>query len=297
MARTETTGIVPVEVAPITPEFSENLQLAQRAAADADKAVVALARELNYQGSTDPSALESSARDVIRRLGMGIFELGGYLLLLKAACPHGTFLPVLERLDIGVDAAQRYMSVTRRFSNTATSRHLAALGVNKLVELLPLDDEALNELSELGRTGELALDDVARLSVRELRAAVRDLRAERVADQEVLEKKNQRIDKLERNQQRIKRLPAERQTEELKAEASAIGLDALARLRGDLRAALQALATDDGDNTVFSAGLVGQLVAELATLREEFNLPDVSTAADLQLAGDVAQWGKKAPAH
>ena len=46
------------------------------------------------------------------------------------------------------------------------------------------------------------------------------------------------------------------------------------------------------DNAVFMAGLVGQLAAELAALREEFNLPDVSNAADLQLAAETAQWAQ-----
>ena len=40
------------------------------------------------------------------------------------------------------------------------------------------------------------------------------------------------------------------------------------------------------------AGLVGQLAAECAALREEFNLPDVSNAADLQLAAETAQWAQ-----
>ena len=47
--------------------------------------VSALAVQLNYQGSTDPAVLENSARDAIKRIGMAIFELGGYLLLMKEA--------------------------------------------------------------------------------------------------------------------------------------------------------------------------------------------------------------------
>lgn len=139
--------------------------------------VTALARQLNYSGSTDPSVLENSARDVIRRVGAAIFELGAYLILMKEACPHGAFLPALERLGLGVDAAGRYMQVTRRFANSATSRNLEGVGVWKLVELLPLDNEQIADMTELGQTGELALDDVARMSVKELRAAVHKERA------------------------------------------------------------------------------------------------------------------------
>ena len=67
--------------------------------------VSALAVQLNYQGSTDPAVLENSARDAIKRIGMAIFELGGYLLLMKEACAHGKFLPALERLGITADSA------------------------------------------------------------------------------------------------------------------------------------------------------------------------------------------------
>ena len=151
----------------------------QRAVAilEQNERVSALALQLNYQGSTDPAVLENSAHDAIRRIGMAIFELGGYLLMLKQACEHGKFLPALERLGMDVDAAQRYMAVSRRFANTASTRHLEGLGITKLVNLLPLDDEQLEDLTGIGQTGELALDDVARMSVKELRAAVRKERS------------------------------------------------------------------------------------------------------------------------
>ena len=151
----------------------------QRAVAilEQNERVSALALQLNYQGSTDPAVLENSAHDAIRRIGMAIFELGGYLLMLKEACEHGKFLPALERLGMDVDAAQRYMAVSRRFAKTASTRHWEGLGITKLVNLLPLDDEQLEDLTGIGQTGELALDDVARMSVKELRAAVRKERS------------------------------------------------------------------------------------------------------------------------
>ncbi len=139
--------------------------------------VSALALQLNYNGSTDLDALENSARDAIRRIGMAVFELGAYLLLLREGCAHGKFLPLLERLKLEERAARQYMQVTRRFSNRQTSADLNALGVSKLTEMLVLDDEQFEELTELGQTGELALDDVATMSVRELRAAVRKERS------------------------------------------------------------------------------------------------------------------------
>lgn len=176
MARTATPPAQPVNAPVNEVHLAEDtaalnqLAMIQR---ETDDRVHALAVQLNYQGSTDPAVLENSARDVIVRLNMGIFELGGYLLLMKEACGHSNFLPALERLRLEPRVAQRYMQITLRFAKASSKTHLEALGKTKLLEMLVLDDEQLGELATLGQTGELALDDVATMSVKELRAAVR----------------------------------------------------------------------------------------------------------------------------
>lgn len=246
-----------------------------------DARVKALATQLRYEGSTTPDVLENSAREAIRRIGMGIFELGGYLLLLREACPHGQFLPTLDRLGIGNDSAQRYMAVTRRFSaNAATSRHLESLGMSKLVELVTLDDDQVDDLLTLGQTGELALDDVATMSVKQLRAAVREERAERKAQEEVSAEKDKRIDKLKVQLKRIKAAPPDQELAELKKEATAIANDAQGLIMGSLRQAVLAIQAhgEDGDQVhrAFLAGLLAPVQAELNMLRDEFDLVDLS---------------------
>jgi hypothetical protein len=76
--------------------------------------------------------------------------------------------------------------------------------------------------------------------------------------------------------------------------------DAIGCIRGQIRASLIALTnhTED-DHSIFMAGLLGQMQADLNALREEFNLPDVSSAADQALAAEVAQWAlpSKKDAH
>lgn len=254
--------------------------------------VTALAQKLNYQGSTDPAVLENSALDALRRIGMAVFELGGYLLLMKEACAHGSFLPALERLALAPQTAQRYMQLTRRFANTSSARHLEAAGVQKMAELLVLDDEQLADLTELGQTGELSLDDVATMSVKQLRAAVREERQERQADAALLEKKNAKIDKLERDLRRVNKLPADDQLALLKKEAASIANDAEGAILGGLRQALIKLRThgDQPSQAVFMAGLVGQVQAQLTALRAEFSLPDASTLAQQELAAEVQEW-------
>jgi hypothetical protein len=293
MARTPNT---PRPLAPppeILPEAAAHFEAAQDARAlaikQAGERVAALARQLNYEGSTDPAVLENSARDAIRRVGMGLFELGGYLLLLKESCEHGKFLPALERLGIDLRAAQRYMLVTRRFANASSTTHLEAAGVTKLVELLPLDDEQLDDLSELGQTGELQLDDVARLSVKELRAKVRELRhladdvkADREAKDKVIARLKSQIntDKLEEpapDEQLEKLLTAVRQ-----AEASAS-----AWVEGHLRQAIEAVMEHNqahgGNHGAILSGYIAHVEDATDRLRELFGLPRalaISTGGD-----------------
>lgn len=92
---------------------------------------------------------------------------------------------------------------------------------------------------------------------------------------------------------RIAVMPPDESLADLQKEASKVMNNALGAIKGGLRAALQALndvPSGAPNQAVFMAGLVGQVAAELAALREEFNLPDVSNAADAALAADVAQW-------
>ena len=253
--------------------------------------VSALAVQLNYQGSTDPAVLENSARDAIKRIGMAIFELGGYLLLMKEACAHGKFLPALERLGITADSAQRYMAMSRRFANTATSRHLEKLGFSKMTELLPLDDGQVEELTELGQTGELALDDVARMSVKELRAAVRKERREKERHQSVAQETATELAELKTTFKREQ--PAE-ELVRLKTEATRLGSEIEALILGTLRQAVIGignLGEERGEHTAFLAGVVGGVQRQLTELRLQFDLPDTSATpapSDVEAAESAA---------
>ena len=213
-------------------------------------------------------------------------------LLIRETCPHGDFLQRLERLDLQPRAAQRYMQVTSRFSNASTLTHLEGLGKCKLLEMLSLDDEQVEELVQTGETCGLSLDAISTMSVRELRAALRESREEKTATDKVLADKNAAMDKLRGQLKRIQTAPRDQQLLELQKEATSHMNDALGAIRGQLRQALIALRDHDPlqDQSLFSAGLVGQLAGDLAALREEFNLPDVSTAAERELAADTAEW-------
>lgn len=245
---------------------------------EADERVHALALKLKYDGSTDPAVLENSARDAIQRIGMGIFELGGYLLLMKEACAHGKFLPALERLGLEPPVAQRYMRITARFSNTTSKSHLEALGKTKLLEMMVLDDEQLDELTTLGQTGELALDDVATMSVKELRSALREAKKEAVAKDQVLADKNASMDKLRAQVKRVQAAVPDEELADILRETAGFFHASMGAVEGNLRQAFVKLtdhhAAHGGDSKQVMAGYLGQLQTMINQLREEFMLPD-----------------------
>ena len=92
------------------------------------------------------------------------------------------------------------------------------------------------------------------------------------------------------------KLPPDETLIGLTKEAIAMATEAAGLVQGNVRQGLQALvdhaAEHGGDVGVTMAGMVGQIQRELTRLRTEFDLPDVSNAADEALAGEVAQWAK-----
>jgi hypothetical protein len=164
--------------------------------------VRAVAAQLGYQlpaDCTDPDLIQRDIATNMRRTAEAMLQVGLGLLVLKEACRHGEFTARLEVLGFEPTVARRYMQVARKISNRATSRVLlnAVESQSKLLELIVLDDEQLEELELTGQTGELKLDDIATMSIKELRAALRESR-EKIADKDrVLIDKNTKINELD----------------------------------------------------------------------------------------------------
>ncbi len=282
---------VAVEMAVIDQTMAAANQLAV-ATLEQNERVNALALQLNYQGSTDPAVLVNSAKDAIRRIGMAVFELGAYLSLLKEGCAHGDFISALEDVGISHPSAKKYMAITRRFANGSTSIHLEKLGFSKMAELLPLDDDQVDDLVDEGQTGELSLDDVARMSVKELRSAVRKERAEASKQKSQVERLTAVNTELHEEVRLVKHLKPDEALAKIKAEAGEVVDASLGMVRGRLRQALVALndAADHPSKLTFMAGLVAQVQAEITALRDEFNLPDA-------VSDDTPEWERWAQAN
>ena len=160
--------------------------------------IQALALQLGYDGSLTVGALEDEIRFYQRRTVEACLELGKRLLLLKEITPHGEFSQRIELLGINERMGRRFMSATLKFAKTDSKSVLKAAGnQTKLLELIALDDEEITELTEGGSARGITLDSISTMSVTELRKALRDAKADTQAKDELLAKKNEKIDQLD----------------------------------------------------------------------------------------------------
>ena len=128
-----------------------------------------------------------------------LIELGKQIILLKAHEPHGQFLAAVEELGMAERSAQYAMAAAQKFSNPQTS---ADLSNEKIRALTVLDDDSIKTLEEGGNlNGVGTLDDVERMSVRELRAALRaekkKRKEEREAQEAAISQKEKKLNELE----------------------------------------------------------------------------------------------------
>lgn len=251
-----------------------------------EAAVRAVALQVGYQlpaDCADPDLIQRDISANMRRSVEACLEVGRGLAVLKQACEHGQFMARLDVLGIEDRVARRFMSSAIKFSNRATSPVLEAIGTqSKLFELLVLDDDQVEELTLTGQTGELNIDDIASMSVKELRAALREARAEGKAKDELLAEKNKTIDRERANTKRIREIPPDETLAELRKAVAAIADDARGAIVGQLREGLATLFSHHdkagGDSVLWAAGIVGQLVKDIDELRDQFGLPDVTDA-------------------
>ncbi len=142
----------------------------------------------------DRTRVEGEVRFYLARSGEAFVEAGRRLIWLKEHEGHGGFMPSLERIGIPPRAAQRMMQVAAKFSSAPTLNHL---GSSKLLELAILDDEEIAELGDGGNILGYSADDIDKMSVRELRDALRKSEEAKTEADEMVAKKNLKIDELD----------------------------------------------------------------------------------------------------
>lgn len=218
-----------------------------------------------------------------------MLEAGRRLVILKENEPHGDFIEIVTgQLGLPKTTAHRMMQASLKYltpsleSKVPTLEHL---GKSKLFELMIEDDESLAELADGGTVAGLTLDDVDRMSCRELRQSLREARETNSAQQRVLADKNEKIDALSTKLEKKSRIQPPKPDEEVKklrAEVTALSTEAESAITVRLFSAFETLCAYCAENQMdtpkdFMAGLVCELEYAARSLRSTFDLPETPT--------------------
>ncbi|PKF70418.1 hypothetical protein CW360_14055 [Pseudomonas fluvialis] len=287
MARTPSSDVELVADVDIGSELTAAQHQVATLTAEHEHQVRAVAAQLGYQlpaDCTDPDLIQRDIAANMRRSVEACLEVGRGLRVLKEACGPGNFIDRLDALGIDRFVAAKFMQSAAKFASLGSNSALTkALGnQSKLFEMLVLDDEGIQELELTGQTGELTLDDVATMSVKELRKALRESRENLSAKERVMAditaKNNQLATELAKKPKVIVVQPVE-EAKQLRQEVVATAYEVEGTLQGTLRKAfadLEKLAQQTGeDHRGFTAALVRNLEVTLMAIRSEFHLPEL----------------------
>lgn len=142
------------------------------------QAIVGLATQLGYDGDLSVGSLEDGIRLYQKRTIEDLLELGKRLLLLKEQTPHGEFISRVELLGFDKSVARKLMVATLKFAKMETSPLLKVVNSqSKLLELIVLDDDDIDVIEQGGSIGEVSLDSIDTMSVRDLKKALREAKS------------------------------------------------------------------------------------------------------------------------
>ncbi|MDR5611047.1 MULTISPECIES: DUF3102 domain-containing protein [unclassified Arsenophonus] len=221
------------------------------------------------------------ARFYMAQSAEAMLEAGKRLIILKENEPHGEFVNIVtSQLGLAERTAQIMMKASLKYLSPqlgGKAQTFAALGKAKLYELMLEDDEDLAELAEGGTIAGLTLDEVDRMSVRELKAKLRETRDSLEASRRLANEKDQKINELSENRLLNQHRPlGEEGIRQLREEIGLVGFDVKAILMGRFREGLEKLHSHSGDITShadYLAGLLNDIEFEINVLRSDFSLP------------------------
>ena len=226
-------------------------------------------------------------RHAVRQTMEGMFELGRALIVLKEHTERGRFMEIVKReFGIGHNETARLMAATQRFATPQMQKaapKLMDLGKSKLLELLVEEDVTLIGLAEGGEVNGMTLDDVDRMTVRELRLALRESREDAKAKDEVLAGKNAKIDELAEKLEKAKKKggvrepsPADVGNElNMAVGAKEVAIRSQLAQLGDYFAQMAAHEAAHGlSHRARMAGALNQIIMDCQHLRDQYALPE-----------------------
>lgn len=225
------------------------------------------------------------AKLATRKTMEGMFELGQSLIVLKEHMTWKQFADVCEVLGMSVRAAQQLVQATQRFATPQMQKALPKLmdlGKSKLLELLVEEDVTLAGLADGEEVNGMTLDDVDRMTVRELRVALRENREQLAAKDKVLGDKNAKIDELAEKLEKSKKKSTVKEPEpadvanelHMMVGAKEIAIRSQVVQMGELFEQMAAHETAHGlSHRAKMVGVINQIVMDLNHLRDVYNLP------------------------
>lgn len=212
-----------------------------------------------------------------------MLEAGKRLVILKENEPHGDFESII-RSDLGIPerTAQRMMQASLKYLSPkleSKAPALALLGKTKLFELMTEDDEELAELANGGTIAGMKLDDIDRMTSRELKAALRETREDLDAKRRTVAEKDEKINELKETREKLKRLPVDVEINELRRQLSDLADEMVRKTMGSITDGFVRLDEDTLargiPHTGFMAGLLLDIEREIQCLRDRFDLPEL----------------------
>lgn len=211
------------------------------------------------------------------------FEFGRVLVVLKEHMPHGKFqATVKSEFGISPESARKMIQATVKFCSPQLLKaqpKLLTLGKSKLFELMTEDDEDLQELADGGSVNGITLDDVDRMTIKELRAALRESRETAEAKDKIIADKNKKVDELAEKlakKQKGKEPSPEDVGSELTMQLSGLEVAARSDLSRFAEVFEQMLAHGEAngyDHRPQMVAAINQIIRDAETLRERFTLP------------------------
>ena len=214
-------------------------------------------------------------RQAMRQTVEGMFELGRVLIVLKEHMTWEKFADVCEVFGMSARATRRFATPQMQKAQSK----LMELGKSKLLELLVEEDEAIVDLADGGDINGHTLDDVERMTVRELRAALRESRETAEAKDKIIADKNKKVDELAEKlakKQTGKEPSPEDVGSELTMQLSSLEVAARSDLSRFAEVFEQMLAHGEAngyDHRPQMVAAINQIIRDAETLRERFTLP------------------------
>ncbi len=178
----------------------EALAQAGRAMVLATQSAVALQQQLGLEDMSR-GTLVREVRQWMDSTARSMFEVGIRLAALRDQCAHGEWLPLVQdELGMNPRTAQKMIVAALKCIGSEGRREkLLKLERSKVMELLTLDDEQLDEFEATGSIARLALSysDVESKSPTELRALLAEREQTIAAKDRRLAVQREKIEKLE----------------------------------------------------------------------------------------------------